>query len=1370
MNTLTLRPAIAVILAFATVASGPAAYASQATDLLLNKARSLEGRGLLDLAARSWEQVLLADPSNAEALAGLARVAKINGKKAEADKYLERLRAADPQNPAIVRIGGMKSADQQRGSLNEAQRLAEKKDFDGAMKIYRQAFGNEPPPGNWAISYYETQAATAGGWEDAVAGLDRLVKKYPGSPDYALALGRLFTYRPKTRVQGMQMLESIKGNSALLAKARAAWRQALVWDAGNPASLPSLREYLARYSDMELAKLMTGKEAALPVPEPPKRSPENVREGRAYQALSTGKLKQADQEFTTALKTAPRDARALSGLGYVRMKEQNFTEAASLFEQASALQPKNKDISDALETAKFWHYMKRGTDALNASRAADAIAQFKQALSLRPQNADALRALAGSYEKQQDYSLAVPLYLDLTQMSAAKPDDWFTLARAQYNAGEPQQALTSLQKAPTKTQDQWASDPDRVTLLSFIHADGGDLAGAQALADKAQLLLAKDAGAAPASAQLQFAGLYMKLQQPLRAATVYENIVSVEPSNAEAWAGLLNALVGAGKPDRAEAVLQKIPSDAYQQALKQPQFLESVANIQLALNRGDRAEIYLQKAIELGSASGQKTDAAAQLQLANVWARTGKPAEAERLLRRILDAQPSNTAAWLSYVTALHEQKQDRRALEAIESLPEKVFSTLAGDPAFVTVEAGIYSNLGQYPEALRAVRSAEARLELERKQVPMGLRVQEAWILLNGRGSDRELYALLSRYGSSPNLTESEKKDFNSIWSTWSQKRAAAASDRGDFSGAIRILNTAAQLFPADEHMKGTLAGTYLQAGDARNAYLLYKNWGLKDASADDFSGAVGAAVTVRDKELAERWLARGLHKYPRDARLLSLAGKQAAQQGDYDRAKIYLREALAAAPMESAGKELVQAGDAAAGKRALGALLVGEDLAEPGTALADARIAERGTGADLAGLAAPKFYSDPRSDIDIEALRTEKLGKSIAPVSNQGTIEQQISNDLNALNTRNSPYLTNGTTVQSRTGQGGVDRLMIQEADLEASTTIGNRLRVSLIAKPTYLDSGSAATTNTLGFGSQTGSAVSADRTAFGIGAETQISSQTFGLRLGLSPTNFLVHNWIGGLRLNPGHGPFTILLNRDTLRDTKLSFAGERDSATNQVWGGVLANSASILGNWGDDKSGFYTSIGYQALRGKGVASNSRMDASMGAYFKVLTTKDGSLTAGLNFSGMHYDKNLRYFTLGQGGYFSPQQYFLASIPVRWTGSWNRVLQYSIAGSLGVQHFAEDASPFFPLEDPAGARGRYSSMASTGGNYSLDFRVGYQLAPQWIAGAYANVGNSRDYRNASAGIFLRYLFQPRPLASEINADAVPDWKGSQPFGLPLN
>ena len=296
-------------------------------------------------------------------------------------------------------------------------------------------------------------------------------------------------------------------------------------------------------------------------------------------------------------------------------------------------------------------------------------------------------------------------------------------------------------------------------------------------------------------------------------------------------------------------------------------------------------------------------DSSLQLQLADLWTRTGKAAEAERLLRRAVDEQPSNGAAWLAYVSALHEQKRDKEALNTIDSVPDTVFSTIANDPAFIAIQAGIYSNLGRYPEALRSVRSAEARLELERKPVPAGLRVQEGWILLNGHGNERELYALLSRYGNSSDLTEAQQKDFNSIWSTWSQKRAAAASDRGDIAEAVKILSSASQLFPADTHMTGTLAGTYLQAGDARNAYLIYKNWGLKEASADDFSGAIGSALTVRDKELAQRWLTRGLQKYPRDARLLSLAGKQAAQQGDYDRAKMYLREALAAVPLQNAG-----------------------------------------------------------------------------------------------------------------------------------------------------------------------------------------------------------------------------------------------------------------------------------------------------------------------------------------------------------------------------------------------------------------------------------------------------------------------------------
>src|ERR1700730_2026050 len=64
-----------------------------ATQSLLDKAHALEVRGRMDMAAQTWQQVLLADPENATALAGLARSAKLSGNAALAATYLDRLRA-----------------------------------------------------------------------------------------------------------------------------------------------------------------------------------------------------------------------------------------------------------------------------------------------------------------------------------------------------------------------------------------------------------------------------------------------------------------------------------------------------------------------------------------------------------------------------------------------------------------------------------------------------------------------------------------------------------------------------------------------------------------------------------------------------------------------------------------------------------------------------------------------------------------------------------------------------------------------------------------------------------------------------------------------------------------------------------------------------------------------------------------------------------------------------------------------------------------------------------------------------------------------------------------------------------------------------
>src|SRR5579862_8687560 len=145
-------------------------------DILLSKARSLEARGRIDLAIQNWKKVLLVNPNQTEALAGMARSAKENGQANDERSYLDRLRKVDPRNPQIAAIEKMHvlTADE-RGRLDEAGRLAMQHKPDEAMKIYRQVFGDQQPPlGKWAQPYYETEAESTGGKQIAVSQLRKL--------------------------------------------------------------------------------------------------------------------------------------------------------------------------------------------------------------------------------------------------------------------------------------------------------------------------------------------------------------------------------------------------------------------------------------------------------------------------------------------------------------------------------------------------------------------------------------------------------------------------------------------------------------------------------------------------------------------------------------------------------------------------------------------------------------------------------------------------------------------------------------------------------------------------------------------------------------------------------------------------------------------------------------------------------------------------------------------------------------------------------------------------------------------------------------------------------------------------------------------
>ena len=144
---------------------------SATTQLLLDKAHSFEVRGRMDLAAQTWQQILLADPNNTEALGGLARAAKLSGNAALSNSYLDRLKAINPNDPNISRVDSMLTQQSQVQQLQQAGKLAQAGQYAQAMNIYRQIFGNSPPPGDWALAYYETEAATEDGRPHAIEGL-----------------------------------------------------------------------------------------------------------------------------------------------------------------------------------------------------------------------------------------------------------------------------------------------------------------------------------------------------------------------------------------------------------------------------------------------------------------------------------------------------------------------------------------------------------------------------------------------------------------------------------------------------------------------------------------------------------------------------------------------------------------------------------------------------------------------------------------------------------------------------------------------------------------------------------------------------------------------------------------------------------------------------------------------------------------------------------------------------------------------------------------------------------------------------------------------------------------------------------------------
>jgi tetratricopeptide (TPR) repeat protein len=409
-----------------------------------------------------------------------------------------------------------------------------------------------------------------------------------------------------------------------------------------------------------------------------------------------------------------------------------------------------------------------------------------------------------------------------------------------------------------------------------------------------------------------------------------------------------------------------------------------------------------------------------------------------------------------------------------------------------------------------------------------------------------------------------------------------------------------------------------------------------------------------------------------------------------------------------------------------------------------------------------------------------------------------EQAEEQLRAIESGYSGWLGGTSMLNYRSGTRGYNQLAAIESPFEASTPLGAHARLTAIAKPVFLDSGAAAGTATLAVTESTASGTSlvtipepigtltststtppAQQNAAGIGGELQLTFPHLAIAGGYTPANFLVATFTGRFQWRPGDGPFTFSLSRDSVKDSQLSYGGLRDPAGNtlttlgQIWGGVVANQAQVQFGRGDAQSGLYFAAGGQYLTGYNVESNTRIDGTAGAYLRAFTSPEyGDLSIGANFFAMHYANNQNAFTLGMGGYFSPQAYFLANVPVNWVGHWETHWHYTITGALGVQAFQQNSTPLWPLAAQKALEVSQNNpmlpgLTSVSPNYDLRSEVAYQVGPHWFAGANFAANNTRNYNFASVGFFIRYTFREQPSAVAAPTGLFPV-DGLRPFTVP--
>src|SRR5262249_38496865 len=150
--------------------------------------------------------------------------------------------------------------------------------------------------------------------------------------------------------------------------------------------------------------------------------------------------------------------------------------------------------------------------------------------------------------------------------------------------------------------------------------------------------------------------------------------------------------------------------------------------------------------------------------------------------------------AWRGYVTALHDNSNDRMVVSEAARIPAETRSAVLEDTGMLSLLAAAHAKEKRHDEAVKLFAQARARYRAAQSAPPAGLDLQVGWALLAAPGHDADLKKLLLETSMRTDLSPSQRAAFDEMRSLFAVRSAEVALKSQGPDRAAAILLEAGQ------------------------------------------------------------------------------------------------------------------------------------------------------------------------------------------------------------------------------------------------------------------------------------------------------------------------------------------------------------------------------------------------------------------------------------------------------------------------------------------------------------------------------------------------------------------------------------------------